>query len=289
MFFIWFWSVFLFSVKYRIFKGIVLFLFLSGCFSFSFHSIIQYSFKSYFGSYFDFPALNGLKDFKLGIMLFVKGIFFGGLILFINYYLEVTSEKQKVKLQIEQLQKENLEVQLLALKQQISPHFLFNSLSTLQTIVTEESSKNFILKLSEVYRYLLSFNENHLVTLQEELDFIESYIYILKERFEEALIVTINIQEELLSMQIPPLVLQLVVENAIKHNIVSFEDPLIISITTNDNQYVAVSNNLQLKSSVESSTKVGLENIKKRYYLLLNKEIEIVVNEEHFIVKLPLL
>jgi LytS/YehU family sensor histidine kinase len=216
-------------------------------------------------------------------------MFFGGLILFIDYYFAVNHEKQKVRLEIEKLKKENLEVQLMALKQQISPHFLFNSLSTLQTIVTDESSIEFILKLSEVYRYLLSFNQNNLVSLKEELDFIQAYIYILKERFEKALLFSIAVEEKFLQMQIPPLVLQLVVENAIKHNVVSFGDPLVISISIEEEECIVVTNNLQLKSSVESTTKIGLENIKKRYYLLSKKEIEIRITADQFIVKLPLL
>jgi len=289
MFFIWFWSEFLTFFKSLYIKRIVFFLFLSGCFSFTFHSVIQFLLKDYPESYLDFPLLNGLNDFHLGIILFVKGMFFGGLILFIDYYFAVNNEKQRVRLEIEKLKKENLEVQLMALKQQISPHFLFNSLSTLQTIVTDESSKQFILKLSEVYVYLLSFNQNNLVTLREELDFIQSYIFILKERFEKALLFSIEVNEEFFEMQIPPLVLQLVIENAIKHNIVSFDDPLTISISIDDDNRIIVSNNFQLKSSVENSNKIGLENIKKRYYLLSKKEIEIFVNNKQFIVKLPLL
>jgi LytS/YehU family sensor histidine kinase len=222
-------------------------------------------------------------------MLYIKGMFLAGLIILIWYYWNGTIERQKTIVEVEQLKKENLEAQLNSLKQQISPHFLFNSLSTLQTIVPNESAKEFIAKLSEVYRYLLSNSENHLVSLREELDFSQSFLYILKERFEDGLLVTLTIDPAVLDLQIPPFSLQLLIENAIKHNSISFEEPLQISISNDNDKNIVVWNNLQPKISVEKSTKIGLENIQKRYLLLSKKEIEIFKNGTQFLVKLPLL
>ena len=118
--------------------------------------------------------------------------------------------------------KEKLSAQLEELKQQMSPHFLFNSLNTLKTIVPDENSKTYIVKLANVYRYLLSFNSKHLTTLKDELDFVESYLYIIKERFEDALEIIIDIDESLMENYIPPL---------------SLEDPLKISVSNNDSWF----------------------------------------------------
>ena len=136
----------------------------------------------------DIPLIDELSKRQLNTLMFFRGIVFSIFIYLIVYYLDLIDEKQKSKLEIEALKKEKIEAQLNSLKQQISPHFLFNSLSTLRTIVTDNKSKEYILKLSNVYRYLLSFKENHLTTLNEELEFIQSYLYIQQERFEEALV-----------------------------------------------------------------------------------------------------
>ncbi|MDF1675107.1 MAG: histidine kinase [Vicingaceae bacterium] len=223
-------------------------------------------------------------------MLFSRGVIISGVIYFIGYYLNILAEKQKASIEIEQLKKEKLSAQLEELKQQMSPHFLFNSLNTLKTIVPDENSKTYIVKLANVYRYLLSFNSKHLTTLKDELDFVESYLYILKERFEDALEITIDIDESLMENYIPPLSLQLLIENAIKHNIVSMDDPLKINVTNNNSKdMLIISNNLQLKSSKENSTGMGLDNIKTRYQLLAQKDILISKNENSFSVQIPLL
>lgn len=224
-------------------------------------------------------------------LFFFKGFTFTGLIYFIAHNIRLVEEKQITQIELEQLKQDNLEARLSLLKQQVSPHFLFNSLSTLKTIAPDSKTKNFVVQLSNVYRYLLNdkgFNNHNLVSLQEELAFTQSYLYILSERFEDALLVSIDIDEVAKSKKLPPLALQILIENAIKHNILSLEEPLKINIYTEDSTLI-VSNKLQLKRSTEDSLGLGLQNIKDRYILLDDKEIEIIKTTEDFTVKLPLL
>ncbi len=214
------------------------------------------------------------------------------MVCFIVYNLSLIEDRQRKEIEIEQLKQENLEARLELLKQQISPHFLFNSLSTLKTIVTDNKSKNFIVQLSNVYRYLLSNNilqKDNLVSLQEELAFTKSYLYILTERFEEALQISIEVDEKFMNKRLPPLALQILIENATKHNTISVEEPLKIAIYTEKDNFLVVENNLQLKNSVEDSLGLGIKNIQDRYRLLKNKEIIISQTRTSFLVKLPLL
>lgn len=274
--------------KKKVILYTAIFLLLSGLISIFYQLILEAFFGDFRILYSDFPLIRDLNEKKQLLMLFFRGILFSAIIYFIVFYLNLLYEKQHALTEIEQLKKEKLEAQLDSLKQQISPHFLFNSLSTLRTMVTDESSKVYINKLSNVYRYLLSLSDSNLTSLKEELDFIESYLHIVKERFEEAIEVSVNISAEALQLQVPPLVLQLLIENAIKHNVISFEDPLKIEIFDKE-KMLFVRNNYQPKSSVEKSTGKGLQNIKKRYEYLSEQEIEIAIKDDYFTVKLPLL
>lgn len=223
-------------------------------------------------------------------LYFFKGIMFSSLIYFIANTIKLVEERQKTQLELEQLKQENLEARLGLLKQQVSPHFLFNSLSTLKTMATDSKTKKFVLQLSNVYRYLLKDNNiQNLVSLKDELAFTESYLYIIKERFEDALIVSTTINEELLNKRLPPLVLQILIENAIKHNILTAEEPLKITIFTDKYQSLTVENILQPKQSTEDSLGIGLENIKGRYKLIGDKEIKILQTQHSFSVTVPLL
>lgn len=232
--------------------------------------------------------LSELQQFYLHLF---KGFSFSALIYFIAHNISLIEEKQKNLLEIEQLKQENLEARLSLLKQQVSPHFLFNSLSTLKTIAPDSNTKNFVMQLSNVYRYLLKDNgyqNSNLVSLKEELEFTQSYLYILSERFEEALQVEINVEDSQMQNLLPPLALQILIENAIKHNVVCIDEPLQIKIYTKDN-FLRVSNKVQLKQSMEDSLGIGLQNIKDRYKLLENKDIEIESTNNTFTVDLPLI
>ncbi len=183
------------------------------------------------------------------------------------------------------MEKENIQYQYEMLKAQINPHFLFNSLNVLSSLAYQDAKKAnfFAKKMSGIYRYLLLTNTRPIVTLKEELAFLESYVYLEKIRFEEALFIEINNQSDL-SRQVIPVSLQLLVENAVKHNITTSNQPLYVRIDITDNE-ITVSNNLQLRYSVVKNG-LGLINLQKQY-TLFNKEIEIIQTETEFIVKLP--
>ncbi|RZL19596.1 MAG: sensor histidine kinase, partial [Pedobacter sp.] len=187
------------------------------------------------------------------------------------------------------LEQEHLRAQLISLQQQISPHFLFNSLSTLKTLVTDPSAKDYIVHLAGVYRYVLSFNDQYLTKLEDELKFINSYLHILKERFGDMLSVDINVQHDHRNLYLPSLSLQLLIENAIKHNVCSAERPLYISITTTDAPALVVENNFQPKLSTIQRPGMGLKNIIERYKLLVDKSVDVVNDNKKFTVTIPLL
>jgi LytS/YehU family sensor histidine kinase len=175
------------------------------------------------------------------------------------------------------------------LKQQVNPHFLFNSLNTLKSMVEIEDphSADFILKLSDFYRFTLESRKMDLISLREELQILDSYTYLLKARFEDGFVLTNEINKVDYNARIPPFSLQLLIENCIKHNVVSLEKPLEIKLYT-ENNFVVVENPIQLKKGA-LSTGVGLDNINRRFLHLLNKEIEIDKTETTFKVKIPII
>lgn len=198
-------------------------------------------------------------------------------------------EWRKSALEAEILRNEKLSSQYQSLRDQLNPHFLFNSLNVLSGLVYEDADRSaaFIQKLSKIYRYVLEVQKEELVEVEREISFAKNYLELQKIRFEESLQFKIQIDEQIGFL--PPLSLQLLLENAIKHNIASEEDPLFIHIYRKDNN-LWVSNTFQPKSSqTEPSTGVGLGNIKMRYQLISNKTIEIIKTKDEFIVSLPIL
>lgn len=177
------------------------------------------------------------------------------------------------------------------LKQQVNPHFLFNSLNILNGLIEEEKNEEaceYVRKLASLYRYMLQNENEHLVRLSEELEFIDQYIDLLKVRFPYGFTIDINIEQHYLGKFVVQCSIQTLIENAFKHNIVRAEQPLHITITIDDD-YICVRNNLQLKSSSSDSTKVGLQNISKQYTATIGKDIIINRNDKLFEVKLPLI
>jgi two-component system, LytTR family, sensor kinase len=252
-------------------------------FSIQYHTIVS--------RFIDFSPLlfeNADQSKKTLILLF-RGLLVSGFLFFVAYYLNLLTATQRSKIENERLKKENLQARLESLKQQISPHFLFNTLNTLSSISNELKVKDYIAEISNVYRYLLQYKESDLVTVEEELKFVQSYLYVLHERFEEGLQVEMDINHSIMKTKLPPLALQALVENAVKHNIISAHKPLRLQMTSND-QFIMVKNNFQPKQSLSGeSSNSGLNNINERYKLLANREIVIEKNELHFIVKLPVL
>ena len=190
----------------------------------------------------------------------------------------------------EKLQRAHVQSQLEGLKNQVNPHFLFNSLNTLAQLIPEDRNKavRFVQKLSKSYRYILEIRDEKLICLEDELDFLKAFVFLLRERFGDNLQVDVRIAKDQLRAKVVPLSLQLLVENAIKHNIISKARPLHISIYQ-DGEHLIVKNNLQLKKQVINSTGMGLENIKKRYHFYSDESVQIESTEKEFIVALPLI
>lgn len=165
---------------------------------------------------------------------------------------------------------------------------MFNSLNTLSTLTREPEVKKYIDELANVYRYLLQYKEFNVATLKTELNFIQSYLYIIKTRLENAVQIVIKVDDGLIYSKIPPLTLQLLLENVIKHNVATEKNPLEISIRNEAADWLIVENKLLLKSSVLPSHGIGLQNLVQRYDLLFGKEIVISKTANLFTIKLPI-
>jgi sensor histidine kinase YesM len=191
----------------------------------------------------------------------------------------------------EQLKKENLQSQLEVLKGQVNPHFLFNSLNSLSSLISDDPVKaeKFLDEMSKVYRYLLRTNEDGLTTLQAEMDFIYSYFHLLKTRYGDGLDIKTTIEDRYLNFLLPPLTLQMLVENAVKHNMILKDSPLQILILTTNSSKLIVSNNLQRKNRMVASNKVGLSNIINKYRLMKQEEISVRDDGKEFAVIVPLI
>lgn len=177
-----------------------------------------------------------------------------------------------------------------ALKNQLDPHFLFNSLNVLVSLIEEnpKAATKFTTSLSKVYRYVLEQRNKELVSVEEELDFARAYVGLLKTRFEDSIEIDIPEKSHIIDAQVVPLSLQLLLENAVKHNIVSDNKPLKLRVYEEGNQLI-VENNLQKKQVANSSSGVGLQNIASRYQLLTDRKISIAEDETHFKVQIPIL
>lgn len=191
----------------------------------------------------------------------------------------------------EELKNRQIRTQYEVLQNQMSPHFLFNSLNTLTTIIAEDpkSAIKFTEKLSEVYRYILHNKERELVTLRDEVEFAKAYMFLLSIRYPENLTVDYRVEEKSLDMNLPPLTLQMLLENAIKHNVISKSKPLKVEVYVENGKSVIVRNNLQVKETMAKGTKTGLENIKKRYGILGGLEINVLADATNFMVTVPLI
>jgi len=200
-------------------------------------------------------------------------------------------QKQTILLENEALRREALQSQFESLKNQVSPHFLFNSLTTLKILIQEapEKAQNFVNSLSGALRYTLQSNEKQLVTLEKEMEFMESYLFLIRMRFSTNLLVITEVNESLLSFRLPPLTIQTLVENAIKHNEISKRKPLQIQILTTEKETLVIENEIQTKMTSEEGTGIGLINLSKQFQLLVGKEIIIRKENNRFIVEIPLI
>jgi LytS/YehU family sensor histidine kinase len=244
-----------------------------------------------------FIRLVDILDFHINnqsphILSFIKLTLASMVILSVQATLASLAEKEDILLANAELQNENLRTRFEVLKQQVNPHFLFNALSTLRIMIREKDNRAepFILKLSDLYRQLLGKNTSQTVTLDEELEFLRSYIYMLQARFETLLHIDIDIRPESMNRKIPAFSLQLLIENCIKHNIISSAKPLYIKIFQQKEDTVIIRNNLQTKTSADESSGIGLDNLRKRYELLQIRDgVSIQKTDTKFSVTLQLL
>ena len=202
------------------------------------------------------------------------------------FYIESDRAKQKA----DHLQEELSQIKFEVLKSQINPHFMFNSLNVLSGLINKDVKKAqlFIDEFSHIYRYVLEMIEQPVATVNKELDFARSYLFLQQIRYGNDLSYTINIPADLLELLLPPLSLQVVLENATKHNIVNETKPLHIEIFY-DGFYLVIKNNIQPKISRGVSTGLGLKNLVKRYAMISDKEPLFLVETSHYIAKLPLI
>lgn len=213
---------------------------------------------------------------------------------FISFFLNskaFLSNWKKAALDTEKLKKEQMATKYESLKNQVNPHFLFNSLNALTNLVYEDQdlAAKFIRELSRVYRYILDTRSQELVTLKTEMDFVEAYVFLQKIRFDDKLQISIDVAGFEKKM-VPPVAVQTLIENAIKHNIIAEDEPLQIEILVDEHEMLIVKNNLQKKNiPLEESAGMGLANIKARYEFLSQKPVEIIDGPKEFTIKLPLL
>ena len=204
------------------------------------------------------------------------------------YIIEKYKESVAEKEMIEQMQ---LQQEFDNLKQKVNPHFLFNCFNTLSSLITEDKEKaeTFLDELSKVYRYLLRNNESGMSTVEEEMNFIHSYAKLLQTRYGDAFVMNLNIDNKFKEFELPSLSLQLLIENAVKHNVVSKQDPIRVSIISTEDGHLRIENNLNKKINTAESTGIGLKNIREKYKLLHRNDIEIVETNESFVVTLPMM
>lgn len=199
-------------------------------------------------------------------------------------------EAAQLQLHAAALKETAMQAQLQSLKLQLDPHFLFNNFSTLSVLIEEDTrlASSFLEKLSRVYRYMISNLNNDVISLQQELNFIQSYTFLIEIRHGENVIIQTSVTPRSMEKGIPPITLQLLIENAIKHNIASAQQPLFIRVYDDAEGNLVVSNTIQLIPHALPSTRLGLANIKERYALLFEKEVIVEEADQQFVVKLPL-
>lgn len=222
----------------------------------------------------------GFQNFIFAIVLVI--------ILFISRILRLNAIQRESLLENELLKQQNLQNELTALKNQINPHFLFNSLNSLNFLLRDNKEASmFVQKLSFMYRYILQSGDRDLVLLKEELKFLDSYTYLIKTRYRDRFQITIHIDESYMDRKIPPLALQLLVENAVKHNEISETSPLKVDIYS-ENESIFVENRIKPRTTLAEGTGNGLLNLYKRYYMIRKQSIVIDKKDNIFRVKLPL-
>jgi sensor histidine kinase YesM len=229
-------------------------------------------------------------DDKYKVMFFIMPLMVSALLMVVVEMIIATEERNKLEVKLANIEKEQMASKYSALKEQLDHHFLFNNLSVLSSLIYESTEKadRFIQDFASIYRYVLSINKQDLVSVKDELEFIETYLNLYKFRFEEGFRYSLLVDAKCYSCLIPPLTLQVIVENVIKHNVVSRHQPLTLKITNTDNHLV-IENNLQYKKQKVASTQTGQLNIIGKFKLL-NCDLPVfAVKNEKYIAQIPLI
>ena len=240
---------------------------------------------SYFALRFGVHEINMLKNFSVLIVFFLISIIY--LILIGSYFFY---QWKNNLLFHEALKREQAQVKFDALKNQVNPHFLFNALASLNSLIFENQqlASDFLQQLSKVYRYILQNKDKEVVSIETELNFVMHYIALQQTRYEENVNFEIQVLEADLEKNIVPVSLQILIENVFKHNIINSENKMLIELRSNG-EYLTVRNKLQTKEQIEGSNQQGLENLKSLYRFLSDKEVQIYKGTDTFTVNLPLL
>lgn len=230
------------------------------------------------------PKQQFIIDFSRATLLGITVIFF-------NMFYYAMNHHDELEKQLHDLQREMIASKYSSLRNQISPHFLFNSLNTLTSLMYEDRdlASDFVARLASSYRYILDNREQDLVSLKKELEFLDSFVFMMNIRHKDAVVIKADIKVQSESFIIPTLSLQMLVENALKHNYYSKERPLEIQISTIGSDALVIKNNLRKRELKEETTKLGLKNIKKRYSYYTNKQVLIREEVDFFEVIIPLL
>ncbi|MDP8269142.1 MAG: histidine kinase [Candidatus Tenebribacter davisii] len=239
----------------------------------------------------------GMLDHFFRLKLFISPISLGlnAIAISLVYYMIKNYRSQLLELEhsrlkLVALQKENLTAELISLKQQIDPHFLFNSLSTLISLIEESksSAQDFVQELSKVYRFILKIKNKDLIQVKEEIRFVESYLFLLSHRFKKNLVVEFNLDQEINYNLVVPASIQMLIENCVKHNVVSNDKPLRIKVF-NDADYIVVENNYQPKLDEIDSPRIGLNNLRQRFSYFTEIELKVETSENSFRVMVPII
>lgn len=234
-----------------------------------------------------FLLIHQESSIKLGILLFFALFIYS----IIDFTFSSYNEYAVGQIESVKLEREHMELQFEALKTQLSPHYLFNCLNTISSLVDKnaEHAETFIRRLVQTYQYILDSKDKQLISLSEEIDFVKAYQFLLKVRFGDAMKINFELSDDVMKTRIPPLTIQILIENAVKHNEISEDDPLEIDIKMDNGDFITVRNDKTKGIFDEvSSFKIGLENIQKRYQYFTNKPIKII-DQQNFEVKLPLI
>jgi sensor histidine kinase YesM len=293
----WFEHIIFFALRYAFFAGLIFFLVrinLQNLSTTSFQKRLLYSFLIVLLCYGIYGGLSYL--------IFTHVRHYGSLVLFqcfvvamvtalIGHIIELYSEKRKKEQQIEELTIKNLQSRYDALTNQINPHFFFNSLNGLTSLVRkkdDEKTLNYVNKLSDVFRYILQSDKKGLITLSEELAFVEAFRYMMEVRFANKLKYTINIDDTKLNYRLPVLSILPLLDNVVVHNMIDSDHKMYVNIYINENNDLVISNPIYPKLSDALTNGTGLENLESRFLLLMEKPIQIINDGNLFTVILPL-